>query len=89
LDQRNSVNVIDDNNALKTKWTGLTWRFETANKDVENLSTVEDYQDLTMKSYKVTFGQLERTKQLYMQIQKREIENGQKTLDTQLPLIFQ
>jgi hypothetical protein len=89
LEQRDSVNVIADNNALKTKWAGLTWRFETASKDVENLSTAEDYQDLTMKSYKVTIGHLERTEKLYMQIQKREIEKGQKTLDIQLPFIFQ
>lgn len=89
LKQRDSVNVIDDNNALKTKWTGVTWRYEIANKDVASLTTADDYRDLTMKSYKVTLGLLEKTKKLYIQIQKREMENGQKTLDIQLPFIFQ
>lgn len=89
LEQVDSINVTDDKNALKSKWTGITWRFETSNKNTENLKTVEDYQDLNMKIYKVTLGQLERTKKLYMQIQKSEIENGQKTFDIKLPFIFE
>lgn len=89
LEQIDSVNVTDDNNALKSKWTGITWRFETSSKNTEDLKSFEDYQDLNMKIYKVTLGQLERTKKLYMQIQKSEIENGQKTLDIKLPFIFE
>ena len=89
LEQIDSVNVTDDKNALKSKWTGVAWRFETSNKNTEDLKTTEDYQDLNMKIYKVTLGQLERTKKLYMQIQKSEIANGQKTLDIKLPFIFE
>ena len=89
LEQVDSVNVTDDKNALKSKWTGVTWRFETSNKNIEDLKAVEDFQGLNMKIYKVTVGQLERTTKIYMQIQKSEIENGQKTVDIKLPFIFQ
>lgn len=82
-----SVNTAD--NGLRSKWKGFTWRFEKANKEQEEIKEISDYQDLQMKLYKVTIGQLETTGKTYIEIKGSEVENGQRTVNFQIPLIFQ
>lgn len=83
------VNVTSAENGLRSKWKGYTWRYDQANKNIETLTTVEDYQDLQMKLYKVTIGRLETTGKTYIDIKTSEIENGVKTINYQIPAIFQ
>lgn len=83
-----TVNVTDEHNGLRSRWKGYEWRFETSNKEMEDLKTIEDYQTLNMQICKVIVATLEKTKQTYMHVQMSEIDNGQKTIDLQVPLIF-
>jgi hypothetical protein len=89
LSKAEAVNINTADNGLRSKWKGFTWRYENSNKQPEELKTIADYQDLQMKLYKVTIGQLETTGKTYIDFKGSEIDNGQKTVSFQIPIIFQ
>lgn len=81
-----TVNVTDDKNGLKSKWKGYTWKLEEP-KDLD-LNALKDLQTLKVKQYKCTIGQLEKNGKTFMSIKGQEIENGERQVSFELPLIF-
>jgi hypothetical protein len=79
-------NVTDDKNGLRSKWKGYTWRFEEPN-DL-NLDDLKELGNLKMKQYKFTLGRLDKNGKTYMSLKGREIEDGVKIVDFELPVIF-
>jgi hypothetical protein len=81
-----SVNVTKDKNGLKSKWKGYNWKLEEPKNfgpdDLKNLETVN------VKSYTFTIGQLDRNGKTYMSLKGREIKNGEKTVEFELPVVF-
>jgi hypothetical protein len=79
-------NITNDKNGLRSKWKGYTWKFEEPN-DL-NLDDLKDLSNLKMKQYKFTIGRLEKNGKTYMSLKGREIEDGEKTVEFELPVIF-
>lgn len=80
------LNITSEKNALKSRWTGYSWVLEEP-KDFD-LSKLKDLENLKMKQYKLTIGKLEKTGKTYLSFKGREIENGAKTVDFEIPVIF-
>lgn len=80
------LNITTDKNALKSKWEGYSWILEEP-KDLD-ANAMKDLNNLKMRQYKFTIGKLEKTGKTYMSLKGREIENGAKTIDFELPVQF-
>lgn len=81
-----TLNITTDQNGLKSKWTGYSWRFEDPkNLDISNL---KNQSTLKMIHYKFTIGQLEKNGKTYMSLKGREVKGGTKTIDFELPVQF-
>ncbi|MBE9597880.1 hypothetical protein [Pedobacter sp. MC2016-24] len=81
-----TLNIISNKNALKSKWTGYSWILEQP-KDL-NPEELKDLNNLKMKQYKLTIGKLEKNGKTYMSLKGREIENGVRTVDFEIPVQF-
>jgi hypothetical protein len=81
-----SLNIKTDKNGLRSKWKGYTWIYEEP-KDLE-LDDLKDLSNLQMKQYKLTVGRLEKNGKTYMSLKGREIEDGAKTVEFELPVMF-
>jgi len=81
-----SVNVKDDKNGLRSQWKGYTWKFEMPG-DL-GPDDLKDLRNLKMKQYELTVGRLEKNDKTYLSLKGREIENGAKLVDFELPVIF-
>jgi len=81
-----TLNITTDKNGLKSKWKGYNWKFE----DPKNLdiSALKDLSTLKMIQYKFTIGRLEKNGKTYMSLKGREVEDGAKTVDFELPVQF-
>ncbi len=79
-------NITNDKNGLKSKWKGYSWRYEEP-KNL-NLGDLKDVSNLKMKQYKFTIGRLEKNGKTYMSLKGREVEDGAKTVDFELPVTF-
>ena len=78
--------ITDDKNGLRSKWKGYNWRFEEpADLTVDDL---KDYGNLKVKQYTLTVGRLEKNGKTYMSLKGREVKEGVKTVDFELPVIF-
>ena len=81
-----SVNITSDKIGLRSKWKGYTWKFEEpTNLDLDDL---KDLSNLKMKQYKFTIGRLEKNGKTYMSLKGREVEDGEKTVEFELPVTF-
>lgn len=81
-----TLNITTDKNGLKSKWTGYSWKFEDP-KDLD-ISDLKDLITLKMIQYKFTIGRLEKNGKTYMSLKGREVEDGAKTVDFELPVQF-
>jgi hypothetical protein len=90
LDKFEIVNVESDNNAFKSKWKGYSWRYEISNKGegFSQIESMEDLQNLNMKIYKITIGQIAKDMKTYVQITESEITKGVKTRNIEIPITF-
>jgi len=79
-------NIKDDKNGLRSKWKGYTWRFEKPNNF--NFDDLKDPGNFKMKQYKFTVGRLDKNGKTFMSLKGREIEDGAKVVDFELPVIF-
>lgn len=82
---QDTIVVDNDQNGLESKWSGYQWIFEQPTK--MEMNALKDLQNFRMKQYKFTVGFLERTGKVYIQIKGREISNGVKTKDYDVPLV--
>jgi hypothetical protein len=80
------LNITSDKNALKSKWMGYSWVLEEP-KDID-ANAMKDLNNLKMRQYKFTIGKLEKSGKTYMSLKGREIENGAKITDFELPIQF-
>lgn len=79
-------NILDPNNALKSKWKGYSWEFtEPKGFDIDNF---KDLKTLTVKQYKFTLGKLENSGKTIMIIKGKEIKDGEKSVDFEIPISF-
>ncbi len=81
-----TITVNDEKNGLRSKWKGYTWKYEEP--DDFDLTDLEDLDNLRMKQYKFTLGRLEKNGKIYMSLKGREIEDGAKTVEFELPVVF-
>lgn len=81
-----TLNITSDKNALKNKWRGYCWILEEPKKFGAN--ELKNLQNLKGRQYKLTVGRLEKNGKTYMSLKGREIENGEKKIDFELPLQF-
>lgn len=80
------VTVVDDRNAFQSKWDGLSWRYEYP-PDLEP-GMMKDLSNLTLIQYQFTVGRLQRTGQRLISIKAKEIRDGVKTLNLEMPVLF-
>jgi hypothetical protein len=81
-----TVNITTDKNGLKSRWTGYSWKFEEPkNFDIDAL---KDLSSLIMVQYKFTIGRLEKNGKTYMSLKGREVKEGAKTIDFEVPVQF-
>ena len=81
-----TLNITTDKNGLKSRWKGYSWKFEVPkNLDIADL---KDLSTLNMIQYKFTIGRLEKNGKTYMSLKGREVEDGAKTVDFELPVQF-
>jgi hypothetical protein len=79
-------NVTDPKNALKSKWKGYNWVFfEPKGFDIDDF---KDLNTLTVKQYKFTLGKLDNNGKTIMIIKGKEIKNGEKLVDFEIPISF-
>jgi len=83
LDQ---VIIEDADNGLKSKWKGYSWAYEYPVLTDE--TDLTDLKNLNITIVRFTIGQLEKNGKIYMQIKERKMENGIKTVDNQIPIVF-
>ena len=81
-----NLNITSEKNALKSKWAGYRWVLEEP-KDF-GPDKLKDLNNLKMKQYKLTLGKLEKTGKTYMSLKGREIENGARTVDFEIPVLW-
>lgn len=81
-----TINITTDKNGLRTKWKGYSWEFEEP-KDID-ISDLTDLESLSIKQYKFTIGRLEKDGKTFMSLKGREIEDGVKIVDFELPVRF-
>lgn len=81
-----TLNITTDKNGLKSRWTGYSWKFEEP-KNLD-INALKDLSSLTMIQYKFTIGRLEKNGKTYMSLKGREVEEGAKTIDFELPVQF-
>ncbi len=81
-----TINITTNKNGLKSKWTGYSWKFEDPNN--LDIGDFKDLSTLKMKQYKFTIGRLEKNGKTYMSLKGREVENGVKIIDFELPVQF-
>jgi hypothetical protein len=81
-----TLNITSNKNALKSKWTGYSWILEEPK--VYSPDELKDLNNLKMKQYKLTIGQLDKNGKTYMSLKGREIENGVRTVYFEIPVQF-
>lgn len=81
-----TLNISTDKNGLKSRWTGYSWKFEEP-KNLD-INALKDLSSLNMVQYKLTIGRLEKNGKTYMSLKGREVEEGAKTVDFELPVQF-
>lgn len=82
-----TIRITDEKNGLKSKWFGFAYKLEVP-KGL-TLDDLKDLKSLNYKSFKMTIGQLERTRKPYLDFSARVIENGVKTLEIRVPVVFE
>lgn len=79
-------NITDDKNGLRSRWKGYTWKFEEPMGIT--LDDLKDLENLKMKEYSITIGRLEKNGKTFIQLKGREVEDGVKNVEFELPVIF-
>ena len=80
------VNIKDSDNGLKSKWKGYNWAYEYP--VITDETDLTDLGNLNITIVRFTIGQLEKNGKIYMQIKERKMENGVKTVENQIPIMF-
>lgn len=83
LSDFNEINIESDKNGLRSKWKGYKWSYIT-----ESEIDFSEPEKMNMSSYSFTLGQLEIDNSTYMEIEAREIVNGVRVLNVQIPFKF-
>ncbi|MEP6677077.1 MAG: hypothetical protein ABJA78_18080 [Ferruginibacter sp.] len=81
-----TVNIAGEKNGFKSKWKGYDWAFYEPQK--LDINDYKDLSNLNKKDYTVTIGKLEKTNQTFLHFEAREVVNGQKTVQIDLPVVF-
>lgn len=81
-----TVIVADERNAFKSKWFGYSWRYEYPPDFKPEM--MKDLTTLTLIQYQFTVGRLQRTGQRILSIKAKEIRDGVKTLNLEIPILF-
>jgi hypothetical protein len=80
------VFITTNTNAFKSEWTGYNWQTELPEDfDFNDLKRLETF---SFKNYKVTIGKLKKDNVTFFIIKVGEINNGEKTIDYELPIII-
>lgn len=80
------VNIEDADNGLKSKWRGYNWAYEYP--VITKETDLTDLENLNITVIRFTVGQLEKNEKIYVQVKERKLENGIKTVDNQIPIMF-
>ncbi|MCA0447949.1 MAG: hypothetical protein LCH54_17150 [Bacteroidetes bacterium] len=86
LSFKSTINVQNDNNALKSKWKGYHWRLEYTTSSPNE--TMPNFEIGYHKLYKFSIGVIEKTGKVFIQISGTEINNGVRTVGFDLPIIY-
>lgn len=81
-----TVNIENDQNIMKSKWRGYTWRYEFP-EDFD-LSSLGGISQLSIKLYIFTIGKLEKNGKTYMSIKGRELIDGVEEIRFLYSLVF-
>lgn len=90
LDNFSEIKVETEDNGLKSKWQGYSWRFDypSNSKGLDDINSSDELQSLELKIYKFTIGRLEKDNSTYIEITEKEIEKGIKIKNIQIPFTF-
>jgi hypothetical protein len=83
---KNTIKVKTDSNALRTKWHGFEWEYQNP-KDID-IQKVSSFNDISVEDYTFDIGRLEKSNKIYLSFKIVIIQNGEKTADNTLPIIF-
>lgn len=81
-----TVAVTDNRNAFNSRWHGFSWRYEYPLDFQPEM--MKDLSTLTLIQYQFTVGRLQATGQRLISIKAKEIRDGVKTLNLEIPILF-
>lgn len=81
-----TIAVADSSNSLRSAWRGYSWRYDyPENMDPQDLRNLDS---LTIIHYRVLVGRIARTGKSYLSIEMKEIRDGVKEMNFELPVTF-
>jgi len=83
---KENIDNKNDSAGLKSKWKGYEWKFEQSNN--QNINSAIDLFSLVNKEYELSVGRLDKSGKTILWIKCRELSNGTRSVDFELPLIF-
>jgi len=81
-----TVDITTEKNGLKSEWRGYIWNFESSGSI--GVGDFKDVSTLNLVQYKLTVGRLEKNGRTYISLKGKEVKDGIKTIDFELPVQF-
>jgi len=85
LNFQNAVNVETNTNAFQEAWKGYNWVFAVPN-DIEEMPTMENLNNLSIKQYKITLGKLMSSGKTFMIIKLKDFQEGNWVTNVEVPI---
>ncbi|MHC8950450.1 hypothetical protein [Sphingobacterium hungaricum] len=83
---KQTVDVSSEDNFFNSKWSGYSWGLEEP--DGLEAMGLEDLLSAHIKSYNISIGKIEKTGQILINLNFKEINQGEKLMDISLPIFF-
>lgn len=86
LTEAKNVEVHSTDNAFESPWKGKKWEF-TYPENIESVN-FSDLENLSVKIYQITIGQLKSDGSVVMILKGQEVESGLKTIQFEIPIKY-
>jgi len=81
-----TVIVSDPKNSFRSAWIGYSW--ESGSALERSQFNMDSLAAMTITEYDVTVGRIERTNKTYLKVTAKEMNQGVKELNLELPILF-
>jgi hypothetical protein len=81
-----TVLVADERNSFRSTWTGYRWESGSTLNPTHLI--VDSLAGTMITHYQITVGTIDRTKKTYLKVTAKEMDQGVKELNLELPILF-